>query len=149
MGPLLPVHSPLFLVDVTAREDSHFDIAGQLRGEIAVVVVSGEVHVGEERVGAGEMLISETDDECCLGLAAGARVLLFGGEHLDGERHLYWNFVSSRKERLGQAKADWRAWWPGRDAGSAFGPGVSADDSYIPLPGEEGPRVGEGRLPTS
>ena len=145
----LPVHSPLFLVDVAARAAGHFDIAGQLKGEIAVVVVHGDVHVGDERVGAGEMLVSETDDECCLDLAAGARVLLFGGEPLGGERHLYWNFVSSRKERLEQAKADWRAWWPGRDADGAFGLGVPGDDSYIPLPGEEGPRVGEGRLPTS
>lgn len=150
----LPVHSPLFLMDVGAREAGHFDIAGQLCGEIAVVVVTGEVSVmgadgKREHVGVGEMLISGTEDECCLDLGAGARVLLFGGEPLDGERHLYWNFVSSDRERLERAKRDWRTWWPGQDAGSAFGLGVDGDETYIALPGEEGDRVGEGRLATS
>jgi redox-sensitive bicupin YhaK (pirin superfamily) len=38
-----------------------------------------------------------------------ARLMLFGGEPMDGPRHLWWNFVSSRPERIEQAKADWRA----------------------------------------
>ena len=133
----LPVYSPLFMVDVAAaRGAGTLDVAGELRGEIAVVVVAGEAHVGAEAMAAGEMLISVTDDACCLDLAAGSRVLLFGGAPLPEERFLYWNFVSSSRERLERAKADWRAWWPGRDAASAFGRGVDGDATYIPLPGE-------------
>jgi hypothetical protein len=53
------------------------------------------------------------------------RLLLLGGAALDGPRHIWWNFVSSSKERIEQAKADWRA---GR-----FAP-VPGDDEFIPLP---------------
>jgi redox-sensitive bicupin YhaK (pirin superfamily) len=53
------------------------------------------------------------------------KAMLLGGEPLDGPRHLWWNFVSSSKERIEQAKLDWRE---GR-----FGP-VPGDDEFIPLP---------------
>jgi hypothetical protein len=52
--------------------------------------------------------------------------MLFGGAPLDGERHLWWNFVASTRERIEQAKADWRE---GRF------PNVPGDDKeFIPLP---------------
>ena len=133
----LPAYAPLFMVDATAaRGAGTLDVAGQLRGEIAVVVVAGEARVGGEAIGAGEMLISLADDTCCLDLAAGARVLLFGGPPLLEPRYLDWNFASSSRARLRRARADWRAWRPGRDADSAFGLGVPGDATYIPLPGE-------------
>jgi hypothetical protein len=56
---------------------------------------------------------------------AGARVMLLGGEPLDGPRHLWWNFVSSSTERIAQAAADWTA---GR-----FGT-VPGETELIPLP---------------
>jgi len=123
----LPVHSPLFMVDVSAKENGSLNIAGELKGEIAIVVVTGEVLVGTDYVKAGEMLISETDNECCMDLSEGTRVLLFGGEPFPEARHLYWNFVSSRPERIEQAKKDWEA--------KKF-PKVPGDDTYIPLPGK-------------
>jgi redox-sensitive bicupin YhaK (pirin superfamily) len=52
-------------------------------------------------------------------------LLLFGGEPLDGERQLWWNFVSSSRERIEQAKADWK--------GGRFAP-VPGDSESIPLP---------------
>jgi len=57
---------------------------------------------------------------------AGARMLLLGGAVMDGPRHLFWNFVSSRPERIEQAKADWRAGRFGRVPGD--------DKEFIPLP---------------
>lgn len=60
-----------------------------------------------------------------------ARLVLLGGETL-GPRYLWWNFVSSSRERIEQAKADWKA---GR-----FG-GVPGDAEFIPLPEERKPRV--------
>jgi redox-sensitive bicupin YhaK (pirin superfamily) len=53
------------------------------------------------------------------------RMLVFGGEPLDGPRHLWWNFVSSSRQRIEEAKADWKA---GR-----FAP-VPGDAEFIPLP---------------
>jgi hypothetical protein len=121
----LPVYSPLFMLDIKTDKDNHLDIKGQLKGEIAIVVVNGEVSSDEHKISQGQMLIAKTEDECCLDLAANTRLLLFGGAPLPEERFLYWNFVSSSKERIEQAKADWRA--------REF-PEVAGDDSYIPLP---------------
>jgi redox-sensitive bicupin YhaK (pirin superfamily) len=58
--------------------------------------------------------------------AAGAHVVLIGGEPLDGPRHIWWNFVSSSKERIEQAKADWKAMRIGTIPGD--------DREFIPLP---------------
>jgi redox-sensitive bicupin YhaK (pirin superfamily) len=74
------------------------------------------------------MLISKTDDECEVQLAAGTRLLLFGGEPFPEERLLYWNFVSHSAARLEQAKEDWR---------NRNFPKVPGDDTYVPLPGEK------------
>ena len=122
----LKVYSPMFMVDVATEGFNRLEIAGELSGEIAVVVTTGYVLDGEEQVEAGQMLISKTEDTCALDLAPGTRVLLFGGQPFPEERHMYWNFVSSSKERLEQAKEDWRA--------KRF-PKVPGDDTYIPLPG--------------
>lgn len=56
----------------------------------------------------------------------GARLLLLGGAVMDGPRHLFWNFVSSSRERIEQAKEDWRA---GR-----FATVPTDDKEFIPLP---------------
>jgi hypothetical protein len=121
----LPVFSPLFMLDVKSKKAGHLDIHGQLMGEIAVVVVKGEASSDGETFGQGQMLIAKTENECCLALAANTQLLLFGGQAFPEERYLYWNFVSSSKERLEQAKIDWAA--------REF-PTVAGDDTYIPLP---------------
>jgi redox-sensitive bicupin YhaK (pirin superfamily) len=55
-----------------------------------------------------------------------ARVMLLGGAPLDGQRHVWWNFVASSRERLEQAKSDWRA--------MRFGTIPGDDTEFIPLP---------------
>jgi hypothetical protein len=70
----------------------------------------------------------------------GARVLLLGGAAMDGPRYLFWNFVSSSRERIEQAKADWRA---GR-----FGTVPGDEREFIPLPEAPPPATGAG-APTS
>lgn len=57
---------------------------------------------------------------------ASTRIVLVGGETMDGPRHIWWNFVSSRSERIEQAKADWKA---GR-----FGTVPGDAEEFIPLP---------------
>ncbi len=123
----LPVHSPLFMIDVQAHQSTQLEIKGQLEGEIAMVVTHGEVMNEAENIGAGQMLISKIEDECFISLEKGTRLLMFGGQPLPEERFLYWNFVSSSKSRLEQAKADWR--------NKKF-PRVPGDETYIPLPGK-------------
>jgi len=120
-----PVHSPLFMLDVKAKAHTQLEINGQLEGEIAIVVTSGKVTDGTESIEAGQMLISKTDNQCFIHLEKDTQILIFGGKAFPEERFLYWNFVSSSKERLEQAKADWK--------NKKF-PKVPGDDTYIPLP---------------
>jgi len=78
-----------------------------------------------DRFAAGRLLVFRPGDAITLRAAPAARLLLLGGAPLDGPRHIWWNFVSSSKERIEQAKADWKA---GRFAR------VAGDDEFIPLP---------------
>ena len=71
------------------------------------------------------MLVSKQEDACQITVEANTHLILFGGEPLPEERFIYWNFVSSSKERLEQAKADWKD--------KKF-PKVPNDESYVPLP---------------
>lgn len=121
----LPVHSPLFMLDIKANKDTCLDIKGQLQGEIAMVVTHGQVKDETQSVQAGQMLISKTEDACYIELNEGTRLLLFGGQSFPEERFMFWNFVSSSKERLEQAKLDWK---------NRRFPKVQGDDTYIPLP---------------
>ena len=121
----LRVYSPLFMIDVKARKDAHLQLDGQVSGEIAFVVTEGSIVDEGEEVLAGQMLISKTENECCVDLAAGTRLLLFGGEPLPEERFLLWNFASSSKERLQKAKKDWQ---------NRRFPRVPGDQTYIPFP---------------
>ena len=103
--------------------------------ERAAYVIEGVAEIeGEEgRYGDGQLLVFRPGAAATLRSADGAplRVMLLGGEAMDGPRHFWWNFVSSSRERIEQAKADWRA---GRFAA------VPGETEMIPLPGE-GPIV--------
>jgi redox-sensitive bicupin YhaK (pirin superfamily) len=93
--------------------------------EAAVYVVSGELRAGSCVLRAGTMGVIASGSQAPLNALADSRVMVIGGES-PGERHVWWNFVSSSRSRIDQAKADWRA---GRFAA------VPGDDEFIPLPG--------------
>ena len=118
-------YSPLFMVDIFAEEETTIDLRNQLEGEVAFVIVQGSITDQGERVEAGQMLISKTDNACEICMDKGTRLMLFGGEPLPEERFLMWNFVSHSKERLQEAKEDWK---------NREFPQVPGDDTYIPIP---------------
>lgn len=118
-------YSPLFMVDIFAEKASVLNLKGQLKGELAFVIVKGSITVQDEKVVAGQMLISKTDDQCEICLDKDTQLLLFGGEALPEEHYLLWNFVSHSKERLQKAKEDWK--------NKKF-PKVPGDETYIPIP---------------
>ena len=79
--------------------------------ERAVYVASGAVNIGGDRFTSGQLLMLRPDGAITLRNAetVSTRIVLVGGETMDGPRHIWWNFVSSRPERIEQAKADWKA----------------------------------------
>jgi redox-sensitive bicupin YhaK (pirin superfamily) len=75
--------------------------------ERAVYVVSGEIDVAGDTFGAGRLLIFRPGDRISILANSQARLMLLGGEPMDGPRHIWWNFVSSSRDRIEAAKADW------------------------------------------
>jgi redox-sensitive bicupin YhaK (pirin superfamily) len=77
--------------------------------ERAVYVVSGEIDIAGQSFGEGRLLVFRPGDRISILAASMARVMLLGGEPMDGPRHIWWNFVSSSQDRIAAAKADWKA----------------------------------------
>jgi redox-sensitive bicupin YhaK (pirin superfamily) len=123
----VPTHSPIYYADASLAAGAALGIPPE-HAENAAYVASGEVEAAGRRFSAGQLLVFE--EEVALTAARPSRVLFLGGEPL-GHRHMWWNFVSSRKERIAQAAADWKA---GR-----FAP-VPGDAEFIPLP-DNAPQV--------
>jgi redox-sensitive bicupin YhaK (pirin superfamily) len=94
--------------------------------ERAVYVASGEIDVAGTRFEAGRLLVFKPGDRISILATAQSRIMLIGGEPMDGPRHIWWNFVSSSKERIEAAKQDWK------QKRFAIVPGD--EQEFIPLP---------------
>ncbi|MFN4278259.1 MAG: pirin family protein [Ferrovibrio sp.] len=125
-GAVSPVQTfaPMFYLDAVLDDEAVLPLPEDYE-ERAVYVAIGMVALDGERYEAGSMLVLKPGSRPRITAQGPARLMLLGGAPLDGERHLWWNFVSSSKERIEQAKADWR------DGRFAMVPG---DPEFIPLP---------------
>ncbi len=94
--------------------------------ERAIYVIAGEIEIGGERFGPEKLLVLRPGDRIAARATREAHVVIVGGAAMDGPRHIWWNFVSSRKERIEAAKADWQA---GR-----FDIVPGDTEEFIPLP---------------
>ena len=121
----VPVHSPLFMIEIKTKASYLLDTLNHLKGEIGICVVEGSINACGTRVEAGNILVSKTKDVCKVEINPGTHLLLFGGEPFKEARHIYWNFVSSDKEKIERAKHAWK--------NKSF-PMMQADNSYVPLP---------------
>ena len=126
--------SEMFYADITLIEGARLPIPVE-HEERAAYVVEGSVQLsaGDQTYHAGQLLVFQPGAEITLRApeSSAARLMLLGGEPMDGPRHIWWNFVSSSKELIEQAKEDWKM---GR-----FAP-VPGETEFIPLP-EAGPAV--------
>jgi redox-sensitive bicupin YhaK (pirin superfamily) len=77
--------------------------------ERAVYVISGEIDIGGDRHGPNRLLVLKPGDRLVVQAVSDAHFVVVGGAAMDGPRHIWWNFVSSRKDRIEAAKADWKA----------------------------------------
>ena len=118
-------HSPLFYVHSELAPEAQLKLP-QGYSERAIYVARGQVELGGQLYKKGQLLVVEAGKDPVITARTPATVMLLGGEPL-GKRHIWWNFVSSSKERIEQAKADW-------EAGRIKLP-VHDDEEFIPLPG--------------
>jgi redox-sensitive bicupin YhaK (pirin superfamily) len=120
----VPVHSPLFYVHCELAAGASAALDAQYP-ERAAYVASGKVEVAGRPYESGQMLVFRPGATVVVRALAPASLMLLGGEPV-GPRFIEWNFVSSSKERIEQAKADWRA-------GRMKLPDLD-DGEFIPLP---------------
>ena len=95
--------------------------------ERALYVASGEIDIAGDRFGEGRLLVFKPGDRISILALSQARLMVLGGDPMDGPRHIWWNFVASSQQRIEEAREDWRA---GR---FALVPGDEKE--FIPLPG--------------
>ena len=112
------------MADVTLAAGASLPLDAEAE-ERAIYVVSGEIEIAGDRFEGGKLLVFKPGDRITVRAASPARIAVVGGAAMDGPRHIWWNFVSSRKERIEQAKADWKA---GRFEA------VPGESEFIPLP---------------
>jgi redox-sensitive bicupin YhaK (pirin superfamily) len=131
----VPTLSDLFYVDVALAPKARLDVPAEYP-EQAIYVVEGQLDLGRDGVyGPGQLLVLRANTAVTLrnGSNGTTRLMLLGGEPMDGSRYLVWNFVSSSIERLEQAKEDWRL--------QRFA-AVPGETEFIPLPDLPGKPIG-------
>ncbi len=123
-SPVQP-ESPTTYLDLQMPAGASLDLPA-VAPELALYLVSGDAVVDGQPLPAQRMRVLATGQGARLQAQAASRIAIVGGEPL-GPRHMWWNFVSSRAERIHQAAADW-------DAGR-FAP-VPGETEFIPLPAQ-------------
>jgi redox-sensitive bicupin YhaK (pirin superfamily) len=116
-------YSDTLYLDCTMPGGTTLDVPTEPR-ERAVYVVSGLVSIEGQAYGEGSMAVLGAEHAVTIAASEESRVMMIGGEPV-GTRYIWWNFVSSSRERIEQAKQDWQA--------GNFEP-VPGDDEFIPLP---------------
>jgi len=130
MGSIYGARSPVEMLSDTVFANVQLEAGARLpldadHEERAVYLVSGEVDIQGDRFAAPQLLVFRPGDRLTVGAIGEVRLIVLGGATMDGPRHIWWNFVSSRRDRIETAKAEWKA---GR-----FSP-VPGDSEFIPLP---------------
>ncbi len=119
-------HSPLFYIHVILQKNSKFNLPKE-HSERGLYIAKGKAELSGTTYNSGQMLVFSKGDDPLIQAVEDTTLVILGGEPL-GERFIWWNFVSSRKERIEQAKEDWKQ---GR---INLPPGDNKE--FIPLPGD-------------
>jgi hypothetical protein len=120
-----PQHSPTIYADILLGQDGAIPIDSEA-DERAVMLVGGEAELDGQTLDSFGLYMLRPGHEARLSSANGARVMLMGGQAFATRRYVFWNFVSSSRDRINQAKEDWKA--------LRFGLIPGDDQEFIPLP---------------
>jgi hypothetical protein len=131
VGSAYGARSPVKTTSETLFADVHLKAGSTLpldadHEERAIYVLDGEIDISGDRFGADRLLVFKPGDKITIRALTDAHLTIFGGATMDGPRHIWWNFVSSRKDRIEQAKAEWTA--------GHFGKVPGDEIEFIPLP---------------
>ncbi|HEX5055324.1 MAG TPA: pirin family protein [Gammaproteobacteria bacterium] len=124
-------YSDMFYADAMLAPGAELELPAE-HAERAIYIVGGGVSIGHQSFDAGRLVVFKPGASLVLRADPHTRLMLLGGEPLDGARHVWWNFVASSRERIEQAKEDWLHDRFGR---------VPGDSEFIPLPEEPPPPI--------
>ena len=126
LGASSPVRtsSAMFYADVSLSAGASVPLDPDYQ-ERAIYTVTGDVEIAGDVFGPAQLLVFRPGDRITTRAKTDARFMALGGDPMDGPRHIWWNFVSSRKDRIEQAKADWKM--------GKFD-SIPGDFEFIPLP---------------
>jgi redox-sensitive bicupin YhaK (pirin superfamily) len=133
LGTSSPVKtsSPMFYANVALQAGATVPLDPAYE-ERAIYTVSGAIEIAGDVFEPAQLLVFRPGDRITIRARTDARFMMLGGEPMDGPRIIWWNFVSSRLDRIEQAKADWKA---------ARFDSVPGDHEFIPLPEPDPPPV--------
>jgi len=125
----VPVHSPLFFLEIKTQKAQKINIGERLFGEVGMYVLDGTVKIEGNDYGTAQLLVAMNAGLCEFETNGETILYLFGGEPFPEERFIFWNFVNSDKHVIEQAKINWK----NQDL-NAF-PKIPGDDTtFVPLP---------------
>jgi redox-sensitive bicupin YhaK (pirin superfamily) len=131
VGALHGARSPVAATSDTIFADVRLEAGATLpldaeHEERAVYLIDGEIDIAGDRFTPGRLLVFKPGDAIAIRAVSNAHLAIVGGASMDGPRHIWWNFVSSRKDRIDQAKAEWTS--------GHFGKVPGDEIEFIPLP---------------
>jgi redox-sensitive bicupin YhaK (pirin superfamily) len=115
----------MFLADATLAQGARLPLDPS-HEERSAYIAEGTVEVGGDVFEEGRLVVFKSGEGMTITARTPARLILLGGEPMDGPRHIWWNFVSSSKERIEAARNDWKL---GR-----FDKVFGDEEDFIPLP---------------
>ena len=124
-------YSPMFYLAAEMEAGAAFELPSE-HEERGVYVVSGDVEVAGSPLPVRHLAVVPSSTTIRVCARSAARVMLIGGAAMDGDRHIWWNFVASRREMIEQAAQRWER--------GEFPP-VPGETEFIPLPANRGPRT--------
>jgi redox-sensitive bicupin YhaK (pirin superfamily) len=117
--------SETLYVDITLGPGGQIEIPGDTE-ERAIYVVDGNLTISGDTFGADQLLVFRPGDQIVVSSERGASFMLFGGASIGSRRYIWWNFVSSSRERIEQAKEEWKS--------RRFDIVPGDEEEFIPLP---------------
>lgn len=121
----VPVHSPLYFLEIKSKDAVSINIGEYLFGESALYILAGSIKNDGHEYGSKQILIAKDTKLCAMELAENTTIYIFGGEAFPEPRFIHWNFVSSDKQLIEKAKHDWLE--------QKF-PKVPNETEFVPLP---------------
>ena len=118
--------SPLVFASIEAKTNFEFDFK-PLSFEMAVFLINGSAKIGEEEILENQMLAFEPKTLPRIKVSQGSHLVLLGGEPFATPRHIWWNLVSSSREKIEEAKLQWK---------TGVFPMVPGETEFIPLPNQ-------------